>query len=175
MPLDANRQARARRVRYAATLDALAVETNPRYQPNRQGQGETYCNLFVVDAVVRLGGVLPLYLDGPDGRQWLGANEMQDWLSSAAAEPHWRVVPAVEAQQLANVGCPVVATWQNPGGIGHMAMVRPGPEALGAGGPAIAQAGAHNANRTDAATGFGGGPARLAAIVYFAAAWVPTA
>ena len=174
MPLDATRHARARRVRYAAALDALAVETNPRYQPNRQGQSETYCNLFVADAVVRLGGVLPLYLDGPDGRrQWLVANEIQDWLSSEAAAPHWRVVPADEAQALANVGRPVVATWKNRGGAGHMAMVRPGPEALGAGGPAIAQAGAHSANRTDAATGFGGGPARLAAIVYFAAAWVP--
>jgi hypothetical protein len=85
MPLADQRQARARRVRYAATLDALAVETNPRYQANRQGQGETYCNLFVADAVVRLGGVLPLYLDGPDGRRvWLGANEMHDWLFRAA-------------------------------------------------------------------------------------------
>jgi hypothetical protein len=54
--------------------------------------------------------------------------------------------------------------WKNVGGIGHMALV--GPASAPA--PARAQAG-RNANQTDAAAGFGGGPERLAAIVYFAA------
>lgn len=170
MDMSTDRHDRARRVRYQAALDALAVETNPRYQANRQGLDETYCNLFVADATRQLGVPIPLYVVNAAGETiWLGANEMQDWLRSEAAAPHWRAVGPAEAQRLANTGCPVVATWHSPGGIGHMAMVRPGPEPVGAGGPWVAHAGAHNAAHTDVATAFGGGPERLAAVIYFAA------
>ncbi|MCC7358451.1 MAG: hypothetical protein IT317_03185 [Anaerolineales bacterium] len=164
-----SRQDRARRVRYAATLDALAVETNPRYQPNQRGEGETYCNLFVADAVARLGGVLPLYLDAAGGRRsWLDVAGMLAWLKSPAGAAHWRAVSLEAAQQLANRGGPVIALWQPEAGIGHVALVRPGLEPVGARGPLIAHAGARNANSTDAATGFGG-LERLAALHYFAA------
>ena len=163
----ASRQDRARRVRYIATLEALAVETNPRYQPNQRGEGETYCNLFVADAVVRLGGVLPLYLDAPDGgRTWLDVAGMLAWLESPAGAQHWRAVGLAEAQRLANRGCPVLAIWRPAQGIGHIALVRPGPEPVGARGPLIAHAGAKNAASTEAAIGFGR-VERLAELRYF--------
>jgi hypothetical protein len=165
----ADRQAQARRWRYAAALDALAVQTNPRYRPNQRGQGETYCNLFVADATAALGAPVPLYQAAPDGRRtWLDANAMHTWLATVGATQGWRTVSAAAAQRLANQGRPVVASWRNPAGAGHLAMVRPGPEPLGAGGPCIAQAGGVNYAAIDLATGFGGGAARLAAVVYFA-------
>lgn len=161
-PLD-----RARRVRYESTLKALDVEGNPRYQAGRQGADDTYCNLFVSDATAMLGIPIPQYLDDETGRRrWLDANAVCDWLVQHPGQ--WRAVPAGEAQAQANRGIPVVAAWKNPGGIGHVALVRPGPEPPGAGGPRIAQAGRRNFNATDAATGFGG-EARLKEIAYFAA------
>lgn len=158
----------ARRLRYQLALDRLDVERNPRYRPNQRGQGETYCNLFVADATASLGAPIPLYvLDEAGRKRWLGVKEMLAWLREHP--DRWRAVPADEAQPLANRGVPVVAVWSKPNGIGHMAMVRPGPEPISERGPRIAHARAHNAADTDAATGFGG-EARLRKIVYFAAA-----
>ena len=51
---------------------------------------------------------------------------------------------------MANTGRPVVASWRNPGGIGHIAMVRPS-----AGEMQIAQAGARNFNEGGLRRGFG--------------------
>jgi hypothetical protein len=50
-----------------------------------------------------------------------------------------------EAQTTANNGQPSVAVWGNSGGIGHVAMIRPG-EYSKAKGPIIAQAGGLNIN-----------------------------
>ena len=166
-PAPLNAHDRARRLRYQLALDRLDVEHNPRYQPNRLGQGETYCNLFVADATASLGAPIPLYvLDEAGDKRWLGVEAMLDWVRQHP--DRWRAFPAGEAQALANRGVPVVAVWSNPGSIGHMAMVRPGPEPPLAGGPRIAHAGAASANDTDAAAGFGG-EARRREIMYFAA------
>jgi hypothetical protein len=62
-------------------------------------------------------------------------------------EQGWKVLTAEEAQAMANQGKPVVASWENPTGIGHVAMVRPG-EYSSATGPHLAQAGANNYNHT---------------------------
>ncbi len=157
----------ARRLRYQLALDGLDVEHNPRYQPNQRGEGETYCNLFVADATASLGAPIPLYvLDEAGAKRWLDVEAMLRWLRQHP--DRWHAVPAGEAQRLANRGVPVVAVWSNPSGIGHMAMVRPGPEPLAGRGPRIAQAGAASASDTDAAAGFGG-EARLRELVYFAA------
>ena len=156
----------ARRVRYLAALRRLDVQHNPRYRANREGANETYCNLFVADATAMMGAPIPLFvLDGEGQKRWLDVDGMLAWLRAHAEQ--WRVVSAAEAQQEANRGWSVVAAWHNPHGHGHMAMVRPGPEPLGARGPRIAHAGAQNAADTDAATGFGG-DTRLSEIVYFA-------
>jgi hypothetical protein len=167
METDTHRRNLARRARYQATLAVLAVETNPRYQRNRQGRGESYCNVFVADATATLGVPIPMRTSLPDGSErWWGPNAMQDWLLAEGAA-QWRQVAAEEAQRLANAGYPVVAIWKNPQGTGHVAMVRPGPEPIGPGGPRIAQAGTLNLHDTDVATGFGA--ARMPAVLYFAA------
>jgi hypothetical protein len=175
MLVTSNQQDRARRLRYQAALDALNVAHNPRYRANQRGADETYCNLFVADATLAMAAPVPLFVDGAEGqRTWWGVDEMIDWLAGDGAVAGWRAVPAEAAQALANRGYPVVAAWHNPAGTGHLAMVRPGPEPAGPGGPRIAQAGSLNAADIDVATGFGGGAERLAAVCYYANAPVGT-
>lgn len=141
---------------YNSVLDGLNVESNPRYQQNRQGKGETYCNIFVMDATAKLGAPIPEFVRDQYGNvNYLDANEMQGWLVAEGPKQGWREVSAAEAQRLANQGNPAVATWGNPGGIGHMAMVRSGPDTVGQYGPQIAQAGATNFSNGTAAEGFG--------------------
>ena len=65
----------------------------------------------------------------------------------------WQRVTASVAQAWANRGKPAVASWPNPGGIGHVAMVRPGE--INSRGPASAQAGGSNFNFGHIADGFG--------------------
>jgi hypothetical protein len=57
---------------------------------------------------------------------------------------------------MANAGHPATVVWKNPGGIGHVAMVRPGE--LTSNGPAIAQAGSTNTNSTHVRNTFGNRP-----------------
>jgi predicted chitinase len=65
-------------------------------------------------------------------------------------------VSAEEAQSLANQGHPTVASWHNPGGIGHIAVVRPGE--VNERGPAIAQAGGSNSNEGHVRDSLGNAP-----------------
>lgn len=147
-PLTGDPSLRDRRL-YDAILNQFAVDKNGRYLP---ANGKTYCNIFVWDATRAMGAEIPHWVDangnpagvGATGAHELSANGVVSWLSQHGGRNGWRVVSAAEAQQWANAGKPSVVTFENPGGIGHVAMVRPGE--LTDRGPAIAQAGAHNFN-----------------------------
>ncbi|MFL5320955.1 MAG: peptidoglycan-binding protein [Myxococcaceae bacterium] len=132
--------------RYADVLNQFAVGVNPRYRPR---SGNTYCNIFVWDATKAMGAEIPHWWHGHE----LDANSVNSWLHQNGVAHGWRRVDAKTAQQFANAGRPSVASWRNPGGIGHVAMVRPG--SINAAGPASAQAGARNFNYGHIANGFG--------------------
>jgi len=141
---------------YADVIDQFAVGGNARYQPR---DGNTYCNIFAWDVTKAMGAEIPHWVDGAgnptsvgQGRE-LDANGGHLWLQNNGPRHGWREVSAEEAQALANQGHPTVASWHNPGGIGHIAVVRPG-EVTG-NGPAIAQAGGTNFNEGHVRDGFG--------------------
>ena len=127
---------------YDNVINQFAVGSSPRYQPR---DGNTYCNIFAWDVTKAMGAELPHWVDSNgnpaaqgQGRE-LDANATNAWLNEHGAKSGWRKVSAEEAQAMANQGHPAVASWDNQGGIGHIAVVRPG-EVTG-NGPAIAQAG----------------------------------
>jgi len=153
----------------ATIIDSFDVE-NPssakgRYQPElidvRGKDGSltkvkiTKCNYFVVDVTRKLGAPIP---------GGLLANEIQDWLNDK--KNGWKSLSAAEAQRRADAGYPVVASWRNPRGHGHIAMVRPDTNPYDdQEGPTIAQAGRDNSNSTSVADGFGS--QRLNQVQYF--------
>ena len=144
--------------RYDQVLNQFGVGSNPRYRPRG---GNTYCNIFVWDATRAMGAEIPHWVDqrgrparvGAPGAWEMDANDTDRWLNNQGAAAGWRKVSASEAQRHANSGAPAVVSWRNPGGIGHIGMVRPG--AINARGPALAQAGSRNFNDGHVADGFG--------------------
>ena len=134
------------RGRYDDVLNQFAVGVNLRYA---RRDGNTYCNIYVWDATKAMGAEIPHWVNGRE----LDANGANSWLRSQGAAHGWRQATASEAQAAANRGQPSVASWNNPGGIGHIAMVRPGE--LTSDGPASAQAGGVNFNNRHIANGFG--------------------
>ncbi len=154
---------------YEAAINQFGVENNPRYTAYQQGKGDTYCNIFMWDVTRSMGAEIPHWVDAQgnpgvvgQGNRELDANSSINWLQQHGPQHGWQAVDATTAQAMANQGHPVVATMHNPGGIGHVAMVRPGEYSPDQG-PAIAQAGAHNMNNTHVINGFG----RLDKIVYY--------
>ncbi len=144
--------------RYDQVLNQFGVGSNPRYRPRG---GNTYCNIFVWDATRSMGAEIPHWVDqsgrpagvGAAGAWEMDANDTNRWLNNQGAAAGWRKVSAAEAQRHANSGSPAVVSWKNPGGIGHIGMVRPGE--LTTRGPAMAQAGSRNFNNGHVADGFG--------------------
>lgn len=142
--------------RYEAVIDQFEVEKNPRYRRDQQGKGETYCNIFIWDVTRAMGAEIPHWVDQENNATVLGrgieldVNGAIQWLQT---QESWKKVDPKNAQDLANQGFPVVATWLNPGGIGHIAVVRPGQYSSNEG-PAIAQAGGTNFNHGTVALGF---------------------
>ncbi|MCS7081165.1 MAG: LysM peptidoglycan-binding domain-containing protein [Chloracidobacterium sp.] len=144
------------RATYDNVINQFAVGVNPRYA---RREGNTYCNIFVWDVTRAMRAEIPHWVDANGnptavgrGRE-LDANATNQWLNTHGGRFGWREVSAEEAQRLANQGHPVVASWRNPGGIGHIAIVRPGE--MTSRGPAIAQAGARNFNYGQLQDGFG--------------------
>lgn len=145
---------------YSQLINQFAVGNNPRYLP---GGGATYCNIFVWDVTRAMGAELPHWIDnsgniaapGSLHAREININGGVDWMHAHGVPQHaWRRVTPQEAQDAANEGIPAIAMWKNPtGGHGHTAVIRPG--SINAGGPAIAQAGAHNFNSGHIANGFG--------------------
>jgi len=148
---------------YNQVIDQFSVNNNPRYQPRG---GNTYCNIFAWDVTRAMGAEIPHWVDGAGnpaamgapGARELDANGGHRWLETKGPSHGWREVSAQEAQNLANQGHPAVASWNNPGGIGHIAVVRPGE--VTDRGPAIAQAGASNFNNGHVRDSFGNAPVK---------------
>ena len=147
---------------YTQVINQFAVGNNPRYAVGHQGRGESYCNIFLWDVTSAMGAEIPHYVNGSGDRVHRGegyeldANGTVDWLHRRGGDYGWHLASAQEAQQTANSGHPAVAVWKNPGGTGHVAVVRPGQ--IDANGPEIAQAGATNTNDTHVRNTFGNRP-----------------
>lgn len=135
----------------------FSVDRNVRYAKTTDGR--TWCNIFVSDVTASMGCEIPHWVtaagrptthtDKDNQARELTANQMQDWLLEMGAKFGWRQVPHGEAIQRADAGFPTVASWKNPKGPGHIAMVMPGGQ--------IAQAGAVNFSLGQLEYGFGTG------------------
>jgi uncharacterized protein YukE len=145
--------------RYNQVLDQFNVTGNPRYLRNGD---TTYCNIFVSDATRAMGAEVPHCVmpdgtpvkTGTAGSVELDANKTVQWLEKHGAQYGWQSASPADAQQMANDGRPAVAVMENPGDIGHVAVVRPGhndPEQ----GPQIANVGGSNFASTTVRRGFG--------------------
>lgn len=141
------------RMLYDNVINQFAVEVNPRYkQVVRGGARKTWCNIFSWDVTRAMDAEIPHWVNAvgepvePGTGNELTANALLAWLGTHGGRYEWRRVGRQdEAQRMANLGHPTVAL-KATGGIGHIAVIRPGP--LTTTGPTIAQAGALNANRT---------------------------
>lgn len=144
------------------TIKNMHVTTNPEYLRH---DGNTYCNIFVMDTAKKLGIPLPEFLDwNKDGNidDFLNANEAISWLDGSynrggaktGVDMGWKQVSQAEAAQMSQNGSFVVAGWTNPNlsKPGHMAIIRPESTANNI---RIAQAGANNYENAPIAKGFG--------------------
>lgn len=146
-------------------IDSFNVASNPRYVAYHDGNprtNDTYCNLYASDVAQSMGAPLPIFLDLPGGRKWLGATYMTDWLNgnltskipgnyAQGPDAGWMKVDHTTAAQAANQGYVTVAA-----GHGHMAVVRAGnPAGVSKADLMISQAGARNFNSGSLASGWG--------------------
>jgi len=102
---------------------------------NKNGNDDTYCNIFLWDVTRAMGAEIPHYVDPatkaprayPDvkGAKEMTANDIYDWLHSVGEQYGWYKVTAEEAQALANQGKPVVTAMKNDSGHGHVQVVCP--------------------------------------------------
>ncbi|MDR3375596.1 MAG: hypothetical protein P4L98_17860 [Ancalomicrobiaceae bacterium] len=164
----------AKALRLGRFYDGLDVETlwqagvhidwetgAPDGRPERYPGKHTHCSAFVAAAAKRLGIYI---LRPPQHGQVLLANAQADWLAAGLGEG-WQSLPDMDAaQDAANRGLFVVASYHNhhDDRPGHIAIVRPSsksPEAMAAEGPDVIQAGGRNYTRASLVTGFAGHPA----------------
>ena len=120
---------------YRQVIDQFDVENNERYEVNKKGRGDTYCNIFMWDVTSAMGAEIPHYVDAqtgaprsyPDvqGARQLSANGIYNWLHETGDDYGWFEVTPEQAQTLANAGRPVVTAWKNTSGHGHVQVVCP--------------------------------------------------
>lgn len=126
-----------------------------RYWPK---DGQTFCNIFLWDVTRALACEIPYWWL----RRELSANDQFAWMMDEGISRHewWPVADADEAGRRAREdGVPTVAMWRNPGGHGHVAIVR--PNRYEEQGPRIAQAGSTNFINAQVRNGFGNLPVRF--------------
>ncbi len=149
-------------------IDDLDVTKTARYQKKlnaKTGKYDTYCNIFAMDYAKKMGVPLPEYLDwNKDGKidRYLNANQAVAWLRGTFNEGGgavqqgpalgWKTVSASDAADMSSKGYVVIAGYENQGGIGHMAVVRPESTADQI---RIAQAGWNNFENGTIKDGFG--------------------
>ncbi len=140
---------------YAKVINQFDVENNGRYKVNKQGKGDTYCNIFVWDVTKAMGAEIPHYYKKTTGEpvsyenrkaenaSEMTANAMMDWMLKDGEKYGWKQVSAAQAQMYANQGRPAVTVWKNENGKhGHVQVVRPSETPYDADkGVKIAQAG----------------------------------
>lgn len=127
-----------------AAVQSTDPEHNPSLQPGAPPAppGGTWCNKFIAWITSTLGAPVPF------GEYGTPADAQIVWLQSGNS--NWRQCSEVEANAGALNGKVALATYFNPDGSGHIALVLPheGPTR-------IAQAGAHNFNDGLLVRGFG--------------------
>ena len=153
---------------YRAVISQFNVESSERYRVNKNGENDTYCNIFAWDVSRAMGAEIPHYINAATGEpvqagtanaKELTANNMNDWLNTTGKSYGWVKVSAEEAQYYANQGMPAVTSWKNPGGHGHMQVVSPSADGKydASRGVAIAQAGRHLYNYNYITSVYGSG------------------
>jgi len=163
---------------YRNVINQFNVENNPRYMVNKNGNNDTYCNIFLWDVTRAMQAEIPHYVDPqtlearvyPDtsGARELNANGIYDWLSKKGSEYGWVPVNAEQAQLYANRGMPVVTAWKNEaGGHGHVQVVCPSEDGQynASRGVTVAQAGRRLTNYTPITSIYN---ERLKDVVYYA-------
>jgi hypothetical protein len=128
-------------------------------EPNGKTRGaiNSHCSAFVSAAAVRLNIYI---LRPPAHKQNLLANAQYNWLINQGAQFGWFAVgDGNQAQQIANLGCFVVAVFQNPDANkpGHIAIIRPSDKdknTIDSEGPQLIQAGRENYNSIPLLQGF---------------------
>ncbi len=121
---------------YRSVIDQFDVKNNPRYAVNKNGNNDTYCNIFLWDVTRAMNAEIPHYVDpatlearsypNVSGAKELNANGIYDWLAQKGASYGWVQVSPEQAQMYANQGKPVVTAWKNTsGGHGHVQVVCP--------------------------------------------------
>lgn len=137
---------------YRSVIDQFDVENNERYRVNKQGIGDTYCNIFTWDVTRAMGAEVPHFIEtatgkpvssGGAGITELNANNVNDWLNKYGSNYGWTKVSAEEAQYYANNGMPAITSWKNSNGHGHLQVVSPSEDETynSSRGVTIAQAG----------------------------------
>lgn len=119
---------------YSAIINQFNVEDNERYRVNKQGIGDTYCNIYTWDITRAMGAEIPHFIEeatgkpvtsGGEGIKEMTANDINDWLHTYGEQYGWTQVTAQEAQEYANQGSPAITSWKNPDGHGHLQVVCP--------------------------------------------------
>jgi hypothetical protein len=139
-------------------------QTGEADKPGSQQGIKTHCSAFVAAACRQLNIYI---LRPPQHGQVLLADAQYKWLQSEAARNDgWQPITGndaysiyIKAQQLANTGYVVTATWNNPlqNKPGHIALVMPKeitPGKIKESGPVVIMAGTHNYNYISLANGF---------------------
>ncbi len=120
------------------------------------GQPHTHCSAFVSAVSEKLN--VPLLSPPPQTNL---ANRQRDWLLNEGLQAGWKRVSSAAAQQAANRGQFVLASFKNDdkdyhGGHGHIAVVRPTGRGMSAtDGPTLTQAGGHNYDAVSTKKAFG--------------------
>jgi hypothetical protein len=125
---------------YRQVIDQFDVENNKRYEVNKKGRGDTYCNIFLWDVTSAMGAEIPHYVDAKtgaprtypdtDGARQMSANSIYNWLHQQGGDYGWFEVTPEQAQTLANNGNPVVTSWKNTSGHGHVQVVCPSKDGV---------------------------------------------
>ena len=121
---------------YNQIINQFDVEGNDRYLNNKQGKGDTYCNIYMWDVTSAMGAEIPHYVNEAgepvayenrreENAHALNANAIFNWLANNGETYGWRKVSPEEAQMHANAGHPAVTAWRNPQGHGHVQVVCP--------------------------------------------------
>lgn len=121
--------------------------------PNMTAGTSSHCSAFAA-AVAKMLGVY--ILGQPDASDINLANNQADWLATNTAG--WFNIPSMTmAQQMANTGFLVVASYKSSSGSGHIAVLRPSnrpANSINANGPEECQSGDYNYADTNVVTGF---------------------
>ena len=138
-PLDAPRHnAESERSPQAlvASIAQFHVEVAKRYKPERDKDGDnprTFCNVFVSDVTRALNAEIPHWVDGAGEPSEVGhgfeqtANRINTWLWQHGQRFGWHDCTAEQARTVAAKGHPVVASWANFHGPGHVVVVTASP------------------------------------------------